>query len=364
MDPLTHSLCGAALAKTRLGKASRLAPVALILGANVPDVDLLWSGWHEGATYLVHHRGFTHSIAGVVVCALALAAVVRFVERRIDAAAPAGWKPWLLPALAGVATHPMLDLLNTYGVRPWLPFSHERYYADLVFIVDPWLWLLFGGTAALAGARTRAGSIVWSLLAATTTFYLLREPRTPPLARFVFPAGVALVALLRAVGVGALRPARALRWGSVAVALYLGGLEVCARVAERRLFAAQLPPAIAAEESGALHRMVMRSPWPADPTRWRFYFESGDSLWWRDLVRFHVVEDRDLGPRRLADPRVLAVAETPEAAAWRYFARIPRAWIDESRSPSRVVLDDARYNWRDQYNWTSIPVEPSAATTR
>src|SRR5688572_33078538 len=86
MDNLTHALAGAALARTRLGSMSRLAPLVLVLGANLPDVDVVWSMVGGKENYLVHHRGFTHSLLGVVVGAVVLAAICRFVERRFFAA--------------------------------------------------------------------------------------------------------------------------------------------------------------------------------------------------------------------------------------------------------------------------------------
>ena len=49
MDPLTHTLVGANLASTRLGGKTRLAGAALIIGANLPDVDsiLYFTGHSE-----------------------------------------------------------------------------------------------------------------------------------------------------------------------------------------------------------------------------------------------------------------------------------------------------------------------------
>src|SRR5207247_4968018 len=44
----------------------------------------------------------------------------------------------------GLLLHLAFDSLNNYGVRPFLPFSSRWLYGDLVFIVDPWFWLLLG----------------------------------------------------------------------------------------------------------------------------------------------------------------------------------------------------------------------------
>jgi inner membrane protein len=47
----------------------------------------------------------------------------------------------LLACFIGVLSHPALDFLNTYGVRLLEPFSHQWFYGDTLFIVDPWIWI-------------------------------------------------------------------------------------------------------------------------------------------------------------------------------------------------------------------------------
>jgi inner membrane protein len=52
---------------------------------------------------------------------------------------------FLFAYLAGL-THILLDFTNNYGVRPFWPFSERWYSWDIVFIVEPLLWvLLIGG---------------------------------------------------------------------------------------------------------------------------------------------------------------------------------------------------------------------------
>jgi hypothetical protein len=41
MDPVTDTFVGAALSQSGLGRRTPLAPAALVLGANLPDVDVL-----------------------------------------------------------------------------------------------------------------------------------------------------------------------------------------------------------------------------------------------------------------------------------------------------------------------------------
>lgn len=68
------------------------------------------------------------------------------VRRAGRATLPSGAVPSQLVFLAGIAifTHPILDTLNTYGVRWLMPFSGRWFYGDTLFIVDPWLWLMLG----------------------------------------------------------------------------------------------------------------------------------------------------------------------------------------------------------------------------
>ena len=71
VENVAHTLTGLALARTGLGRVSPLATTAIVLGANLPDIDLLWSLPSE-LHYLHAHRGWTHSLFGGVVGSLAL----------------------------------------------------------------------------------------------------------------------------------------------------------------------------------------------------------------------------------------------------------------------------------------------------
>ncbi len=88
------------------------------------------------------------------------------------------------------ATHPLLDWTNNYGIRFFLPWSQKWSYGDLVFIVDPYIWLILGGTAFLLTARTRFLKVIWGVLAAVTTFLIVASPRSGGLP---YPNLIALV---------------------------------------------------------------------------------------------------------------------------------------------------------------------------
>jgi inner membrane protein len=342
MDNLTHTLCGAALAKTRLGSASRLAPITLVLGANLPDADLVARLLGGKTAYLVHHRGFSHSLLGALLLALALAAAMRWVERRwCGGNARREWRAHLLPALASVLSHPLLDLLNNYGIRPWLPFSARRYFGDLVFIVDPWLWLIFGGTALLAGARTRLGHVGWALAGVAITWFVLQHERTPPHVRVALPVAAAALGVARAAGAGRERAGAALVAGGTRVGAYLTLLAWSGHVAERRA----IPHFAGLEEGGAT--LAMRSPVLADPFHWRLAVSTDRQIRWLEVDADGRPRATEAGEhwtirRDLDDPRVQAAAALPEAEPWRYFARLPWAWVEEGEDGAvRGGLGDA-----------------------
>lgn len=71
-------------------------------------------------------------------------------RRRNPKATPAhpGWVFAL--SVIGVLSHPALDWLNTYGIRLLMPFTPTWFHGDAVFIIDPYWWLLLGGTLLLA----------------------------------------------------------------------------------------------------------------------------------------------------------------------------------------------------------------------
>jgi membrane-bound metal-dependent hydrolase YbcI (DUF457 family) len=86
MDNLTHSLFGATLARTPLGRAGRGTTAALIIASNVPDLDIVTTAGGS-ISYLQWHRGPTHGPIGIVALGLVTAAIVSGAYRVIDARA-------------------------------------------------------------------------------------------------------------------------------------------------------------------------------------------------------------------------------------------------------------------------------------
>lgn len=142
MDNLTHSLVGAVMGRMGLKRLSPRAMPALIIAANLPDIDSFVAG-AVGCDPLAAHRGFTHGIGGLVTMPfLAVAIIWAWEKLRPGKEGPLKLGGLLLACFLGVLSHPLLDLMNTYGTRVLEPFSHRWFYADTLFIVDPWIWVM------------------------------------------------------------------------------------------------------------------------------------------------------------------------------------------------------------------------------
>ena len=183
MDNLCHTLVGAALAETGLRKKTPLATAALVIGANIPDVDGILYWINRPIEALGFRRGWTHGVLAMVVWPFVLAAILlvwdRWVRRRRHPELPpAAPRALLWLSLLGVLTHPLLDLCNTYGVRLLMPFSGHWFHGDTLFIADPWMWLALGLGYLLARELRRRGARrpEWparAALAAATAYILL-----------------------------------------------------------------------------------------------------------------------------------------------------------------------------------------------
>jgi len=164
MDPVTHITTGALAGRVlapRLG--TRWAYLLCILAAWLPDVDNFVGLSPEN--YLLHHRGITHSLVGILVQALVLAGVFRMVHKAFTPL-----KTFAV-ALGLLAAHVWLDVVTTYGTQVLAPFDTTRFQWGAVFIIDPLLTL--GGLVFLAIAlrRPRAGARVAAIGLALMLLY-------------------------------------------------------------------------------------------------------------------------------------------------------------------------------------------------
>ena len=141
MDNLTHSLVGALLGRMGLKRLTPYAMPALILAANLPDIDSFVAR-PLGIEPIAEHRGFTHGLGGLVTMPL-LAAAIIFAVQKLKSSKEGPIRPWGLLICCFLATlsHPILDFLTSYGTRLLEPFSHRWFYGDTLFIIDPWIWI-------------------------------------------------------------------------------------------------------------------------------------------------------------------------------------------------------------------------------
>lgn len=164
MDNLTHSLIGAALGQAGLKRKTGLAMPALIIAANLPDVDAACFFWLDGTEHLGFRRGITHGPIALAVLPLLLAGALWGYDRwqTQRGTRPEGRLPvrfgWLLAlSVIGCFSHPLFDSFNTYGIRLLEPFSDQWFYGDTLFIIDPWILAMLGSGLWLSLRRERSG---------------------------------------------------------------------------------------------------------------------------------------------------------------------------------------------------------------
>ncbi|MEK6398515.1 MAG: metal-dependent hydrolase [Terriglobus sp.] len=149
MEPVTHMLTGACLSRA-LGfpAKARYATAACVIAAEIPDADYVYR-LGGPLVYFQHHRGWTHALwslplqAAIITLAFFLLHQLqrrRPWRRRTDA--PEHWPLLFAMCLIALCSHILLDWTNNYGVRPFAPFNHHWYAADIVFIVEPVLLLI------------------------------------------------------------------------------------------------------------------------------------------------------------------------------------------------------------------------------
>lgn len=158
MEPVTHLLTGACLSRIGLNRRAAYATLTMVIAAEFPDIDTLWSvrGPIEG---FQHHRGITHTFLGLPFeAALIVVGVYAWHRWRIRranthpaarpkplTAAPVRWVVLYGLALAALLSHLLLDYTNNYGLRPFFPFNDHWYAASIVFIFDPVMFVLLLG---------------------------------------------------------------------------------------------------------------------------------------------------------------------------------------------------------------------------
>lgn len=230
MDNITHGLAGLLLAQTGFRQRyGRVATVALVVGAELPDLDFVFdfAGPVAGFQY---HRGITHSFVGGLGLALLGAAVLYMLLHSRTY--------WRLVGLVylGVLLHIWMDYLTPYGTQMLLPFAAGRYTADAVFIIDYFYTgiivtalLLIRMVHTQRQRRYGIGSVVGLLVGAVVWYSTPWFTQQPLLLLAVYSFGMHLVffaacLLLLTVGGRYWQPGHGIRlgrWGVTALAAYM-----------------------------------------------------------------------------------------------------------------------------------------------
>ena len=303
MDNVCHTLVGAAMGEAGLKQTTRYGMPVLLVAANLPDVDVLAIA--ADVPLVALRRGWTHGVlAQVLLPALFAGCVLLYdrLRRAPSGGTPARLMPLLALSYAGVLSHVFLDWLNTYGIRLLMPFSPRWFYGDAVFIVDPWLWLVFGAGTLLARRRAAAR-----------------------------PARVAIVvaSLYIAAMVWSARAARALV------------MEAWTREASR-------PPAA-----------LMVGPAPLDPLRKQVIVDAGDHYrrgtftWWPRRITF----DPQIVRRQEDRPEVARAKRDHDVGAILVWARFPYYEMQPLEGATRVTVSDMRFGSRVGSTSVTVPVD-------
>lgn len=297
MDNLTHSLVGWAIGQAGLKRKTRKGLAALILGANMPDIDVFlgWAPWEPLAT----HRGFTHGFVAVLLMPPLLAALLWLLDRwqvrrgtefKSGLAMHFGW----LVALSyiGTFTHPLLDWQTTYSVQLLSPLSNAWFHNDALFIIDAWILLGLSFAIWLSRRRERVGG------------------------NWQRPAQVALAVVLAYIA------------GN-------GALSVLAKKAPRNDAPYAAPEVIYASPPPVLF-------WQRE-LAWR---KSGEVRWggydpFRRLLG--LTDHTPPTPDMMTDPLVRKALADPAIKTFARWSTLPLAQIERSRCTVRVSFGDARY---------------------
>lgn len=317
MDPVTHTLLGATLAETGLKHKTRLATVTLIVGANLPDVDILTYAW-SSVDALWLRRGVTHGIGALLLLPVLLVGVMVAWDRlasgraSVQRTAPA---PLLALSALAVLSHPVLDSLNVYGMRWLMPFSDEWWYGDTLFIVDPWIWAVLVAGIFLARRRSRRGG-----------------PESAPVGYAGRPARAALLVMAGYVAL-------------MATSAMIG------RTLVRRAMV---------QEAASTPERIMVAPVPVTPFARRVVMDMGGvyrfgDLRWLPTPQFEL-DDVVIDPF----PNHYAATVATRGPVVRKFlgwARFPYHRVEDRGETFLVRIGDARYTMDPEGSWAGIAVE-------
>lgn len=337
MDNLCHSLVGAALSAAGLRRRSALATATMVIGANLPDVDAVIYIVGDNADGLALRRGWTHGVLAMLVLPVVLTVIMLGIGRWKEARRSRANRPvdriplsasgLLLVSAISIWSHPLFDLLNTYGVRLLMPFSSRWFYGDTLFIIDPWVWCVLGIGTAMSLARAR---------------------------RVPVGAGTGMVMA---------RVHRPARFALTAVGIYIATLATSSRVgrviAERQAVAAGRAPStrvmVAPEPLSPMVRGVVRDL--------GLTYETGVLRWWPS-PRYEVTGAPIPTIRDTTTGGISTAAATEVGRKFLVWSRFPFRDVVSAGDSFAIRLDDARYGAPGRPSFASVTVAGLRAPTR
>jgi inner membrane protein len=359
MEPVTHLLTGACLARAGLNRRAAYATLAMMVAAELPDIDTLWS--LDGPVVgFAHHRGITHTFVALPVEAAVVVAAVWGLHawrvRRSSAVrthasspakpltkAPVRWGLLYLFALLALGSHLLLDWTNNYGVRPFFPFNAHWYAGSFVFIFDPLLFALllvplvmprlFALVSSEVGSRRAAFRGRWwstAALVLIAAYWGLRAYEH---------AQARALAAQQTIGVAAAGQGEAAQQDSGEAAQ-----QDSSEAAQQAPLAApdtvaEAPPV--PPRQWIAPQRVWVSADPLSPFRWHAALDFGDSyrLAEIDTRRGEIVMGQQIFAKAAATPNVLAAERTRLGRVYLDWSQMPL--VTERRTPPEEAVPGA-----------------------
>ena len=380
MDNLTHSLTGLAVGELisrslppEADDASqrtrrRMLLVSCWAASNFPDLDLVLTPLLPAPLgYLLHHRGHTHTLLYALPQALLLAALLWLLwpgVRKLLARSPHARLGLPLAIGAGFLLHMSMDWLNSYGIHPFYPVDPRWFYGDMVFIIEPVFWIVFGVPLALMATRRISQLVLLGMLIGLPAIFTFTG--------HLHPASTAMLLLLAVIaGVLQRRAGQAGRQGllaALAIALVFIFMQALSSDAGKSAIVAQLQM----RDPGTRVDDVAMSAFPSNPLCWAFVaaeHKEGNFRITRGVASIAPgVMDATACPAAFAERDAQRVLSPAVAVGWEHTRPLAElrgrqqrdchfdAWLRFARMPALVAgnASDARYGVDPDSNFSTI----------
>jgi inner membrane protein len=340
MDNFTHSIAAWALARAGLERQTPYATAALIIGANMPDLDVFAQFTGGILSYLHTHRGNTHSLLGVLPQAIILTVALGLINHTVRRKKPEHPQiraiPLLMVSALGLLSHLLMDFPNNYGIRLFLPFSNRWSYGDFMFVVDPWLFLILAGALFLGSKRDFRATLWWAIAGAILTLAVLLVPYIDPGVKGVWLIGIGILIALRVW----IKNISAQRYIQLALTLAI------AYYAALFAFKWRAGQILAADPHAGEVIEQSVTPLPGNIFQWAVFRETEEAIRFGQIGNIFThpqIQWQRKFPKNFDDPFVRAALGTCTGQVLLEFSRYPAALIREEDAGSRVTIFDTRY---------------------